>query len=984
MKKNLKYLIIGGTAVASVIIVAAPIAVASKAVYEGNPLEEVNADLGKITNAAFAQGTYNYKTTFADLKQKVEDAKSKNWNVDGLINFFETTPNGVYEKVDLTDAKIVVSNIVSNDDSQSFDVFFYVESTKKPKFSGATTAKSDIGKATISFGYKPDFDIAAFAHDVTRSSFTKGSDDQNKVNPDLLTVANKTLVELTPAQDFEADVNMASSSDDAIAKLSKYFNISSIFDKIKGDAENQITTSATTNSNADASTTTPSATQGAKTTQDASVTSSEQRYKVTLIKDPNSDKYVTLVNSRKSAKIFLQTEFSDSFKQKFEGLNGIDSKHTDVLEIPLAGVFASPDVANQFSIKEFQASDYYTTPTTGETENKIDLKKQNALDWIFAYNSFFFPNKANKDAYAKIYINSSLEQPLSLNNLSFKEKDGTPGSVQGLGLKAMFHIDGDSLGLENKGGKVVATASGTVTVSSQNDTKLFTKDFNLTLDNFKSSYADSQLTHLFTSEETVATAMTVADKQQLLFHKDKKNGDGKIDYNSITTALNSNNLQDVKNLFTNPTTTNVRFYKGERLAALTSDFTLPTDEQIRNEFSLDTSKVNKENGVFNIKSTFLPTDLSVSRYYFTLANKGLDVAASQFLKVLEAAGIVDASKVKELDTTKPIFKQLQSITLKDVDAESESKGQGPDNRMKVFMINQENQEKDILLPQSVLVNIKDDAAYKLIGENPDSDYQVLKSIIESSSDEFVTNRLDGSKLTSFQNVAQLLIAMYNQVHLLSTINIGFPLLPIGKNVKLNYGITFIDETAVTKNKLNNFKYQYTLSLVDNNGNNKQTLYSSKEDSELLKNISVSDGVEDAQVVNLNQITKGISPIYSTVWVSKDVYEKLNSSITANNVVDNVELTKLGLNGLNDYLKSIDSNLTLKGDTTPVSADAAFGRYKVLSLVLALGDKKATQSIKIFVYQQTKNKSLDDEFSFEKKLDNDTNPYSVAPKAPVKK
>ncbi|AHH45267.1 P97 family adhesin [Mesomycoplasma bovoculi] len=1035
MKKNLKYLIIGGTAVASVVIVAAPIAATSKYTYPSDPLEAVTKDLSQITNAAFTQGTYDYKTTYADLKSKVLSKKQKDgsWNVDGLIDFFKgqqatKKDEKGYEKVSFSDAQIKVVDIKPNDEKQNFDVYFYVQSTKAND--RGDFVKSSVSKATISFGYKPEFNLAAFAHDVTRKSFTGAASGQNSngQNPNVTnslkayTLADVTtdraILELTPVQDFVTDVNSATSSEDAITKLGKYFNVSSILSEINSNSENVITTN----------TTTPVASQttnqpGPKATQDATTTTTNNklRYKVSLIKNPNNNtEYITLENGGKSAKIFLQTEFSDSFKAKHQGLKGIDAKHIDILEIPLTAFADSSTPASQFAVAPtLQESDYYTTPaadsstpsasgvatqastsTTSTSETvKIDLKKQDPLDWIFAYNSFFFPSKAYKDAYAKLYIESSLNKPLSISDFTLNGENDTNKAIidNKIGeLKSTVKFDGDSLGLENKDGKVVATIAGTISVSSAQNTSLFTKDFTLTLDNFKEA-GGSYLKTLF-DEENKEKPIVIPGAQQpqqgqqqagqqtsqttpvfegrLIFQKDKKFGTNALDYSAISAALQSQNPDAAKNVLADPTTTDVRFYTGERLEALTSKFVLPTDAQIASDFSLDTSKLNKKNGIFNIKSKFLPTDLSVSRYYFALANEGLDKAAPQFLKMLEAAGLVE--KGKTIDVTKPIFNQLKDIAIKNVDGDAAQQTQGnvmqtqavttnqgsTNNPMRFFVINNENQEKGTLLHQSVLVNwskISDITAntttpYSKIQNTENSDYDVLKSIIDLKQADIFSNRIDKiNELPSFTNAAELLIAMYTKVRLLSAPGVGFPLLPIGKGAQLSYGIGIQSDGTLANSKANNFKYQYTLKLVGDN-NSEQQLYQSSEDTTTIGSVQVQGQEVSSEVQSLNQIVANIPSIYNNVWVSADEYDKLKATVdsgTPATTITNDTLSSIGLQGLSDYLSSVAPGFTISGDTTKAIVDPEGLRsYKTLNLILGKGADKATTPIRIFVYKAT--------------------------------
>lgn len=984
MKKNLKYLIIGGTAVASVIIVAAPIAATSKYTYPSDPLKVVSDDLNQITNAAFTQGTFDYKTKYADLKSEVLSKKQADgsWNVDGFIDFFKGQQNS-YDKVSFADAKIKVADIKPIDDKQSFDVYFYVQSTKAND--RGDFVKSSVAKATISFGYKPEFNLAAFAHDVTRASFTgKIASGQNPNVTNSLkaytladitatTPADRAILELTPVQDFATDVNSATSSEQAITKLGKYFNISSILSEINSNSENVI----------NAATTTSAASQtGVKTTQDATTTTSEQRYKVSLIKDPNNNtKYITLVNGGKSAKIFLQTEFSDAFKKQYEGLPGIDAKHIDILEIPLTGFADSSTLASQFAAAPTLS--YYAAPATTTTaattpatqSEKMDLSQKDPLDWIFGYNSFFYyPNQEYKNKFAKIYIEAGLENPLTIQNFSFGQENATNKAAIDASLsklKSDVKIDGNSLGLEYKDGKVVATATGTISVTSPEGTPLFTKDFTLTLDHFKTP-GQSQLTNLINTIEKQDGVAKPAAQQQgtgggagshgstttqptnsnestpLLFEKDHKFGSGTLDFNSISSALSLGHSEDIKNIFADPTTTNVRFYTGERLEALTSKFALPTTEQIKNSFSLDTSKTNKIGGYFNIKSSFLPTDLSVSRYYFALVNQGLDVAAQQLLEILKATDLLKKPDAAKLDLSKPIFNQLKNIELKDVDAQTSG---DKTNDMKVFTINQEGQKNSVLLLQSGLVNPKNNVAYGKIGDTKESDFQVLNSLLALDPKDIANIGTEAANLQSFTNAAQLLIALYAKVKLLSTPILGFPLLPIGKGVQVNYNFEVKPSSGgaatqqVTQSTQNNFEYKYTLGFEGN----EKALFESTENTTTLASIQVGAGTEKPVVAELNQVVKTIPSFYNRISVSSDDYGKLSTYVTNGQEVSATNLSKLGLDGLNTYLTSLDLGITLVGDAA--KAVNSLDQYTVITLNLKKGEDKSTDSIKIFVYKR---------------------------------
>lgn len=1153
MKKNLKYLIIGGTAVASVVIVAAPIAATSKYTYPSDPLEVVTKDLNQITNAAFAQGTFDYSTKYEDLKKQVLNKEKDGWNVDGFIDFFKGQ-QGSYEKVSFPDTEIKVTKIVPNDEQKSFDVFFYVQS--KNKNDRGDIVKSSVSKATITFGYKLDLNLAAFANDVTRGSFidskTSSSDNQASalkaytladVNEN--TPTDRIISELTPVKDFINDVNSASSSDDAITKLSKYFNFSTILEKINTSNKNQINTI-----------TTPANTQsGVQTTQDKTTTTNEHRYKVSLIKDPdNQENYITLVNGGTSARIFLQTEFSDAFKAKYQQLADINARHIDILEIPL-NKFASSSLALQFAATP--TLQYYTAPATtteenttageGSTEgqtqasgdkaaeegkqtpapeqkaeesttqkategqdsssgeqhttggttttadttittsettpavNKLDLATQNPIDWIFAYNSFFFPNKEYKNQFAKLYVEASLQRPLSIQDFTFTEENAANRAAVDANLSKLrseVTINGDSLGLEYKDGKVVATATGSITVKSPEGTTLFTKDFSLTLDNFKTTgqsqlnllidqlekakattpetttkgsaakttehsasdsagttgtsgagngaahtdtsagdasqsqtsqaggaagkantesqtqngggsadgqpiqgVSDAQAHHTSTeagsttgeshtttqqpssnthqSAQQPDTKTDSTDSKYLLFQPDHKFGSEALDFSKISTAIALKDSQYIKSVFTDPTKTKVRFYTGERLEALTSKFVLPTTEQIKNSFSLDTTKDNKSKGIFNIKSSFLPTDLSVSRYYFALANQGLDVAAEQLLEILQAANLIkDPSALTKLDSSKSIFEQLKQVQLNDVDIQEGTAANKADN-MKIFMINQESQKDNVLLLQSALVNPKNNVPYTKIEDSKESDLKVLKSILELNPEEMANSKTNKAELSPFENAAQLLIAMYAKVNLLSTPGLGFPLLPIGKGVKLNYnfavtpptttsGDTTTTETQVQASKANNFEYEYTLGFEGN----EKALFESEKDTKTLASVEVGTGTTvDPVAQELNEVLKLAPNLYGRISVSSVDYNSLNTEITADKPVSSATFEKLGLQNLENYIKSYDLDFQLVGATNPVTDSDQLSSYKVVSLVLKKDTYKSTDSIKIFVYKR---------------------------------
>lgn len=951
MKKNLKYLIIGATALASTVIVVAPIVAASKYIYPGDPIAKVEADVKSIKAVEFKQDTYKYNTSFNDLKQLLFDGNKVKTDAISHFNFF-TKDGNEFQLASFTDAKPKLFDIVANDNSQSFDVYFVIESTK-PNSLGKLV-DSSVVKSTVSFGYKPEFDLTSFAHEVRQGFTGENPTNQNQAALTPFTIKNfsssdtEQITELTSVQSFVNDLNSSTSSDDAKTKLGKYFDIKSIFSSIDSNKDNQIAGQTST-----------------------------KRYVVNLTTNPNtnSKEYVTFSADGKKVLIYLQTQFSDVMKKDFAGLQGIDAKHIDILEIPVENVFANSSLASQFDFQQLQQKDYYKTGSN-VANLKLDLSQTNPLDWIFAYKSAFFPNKAYKNEYALSFINATLNQDLSLYNFSWGKfnnpaKSNNAEVAKDLAkLTSEVSVDGDTLLLsyDKASQKIVATADATITVKRDGQV-LFSKPFVITLNDFNQT-KDSQLKGLFVDEKS---------NQNQFFRKDEKLNSGvseQLSYNAVDDALKSKNPDDIKNVFADPNALNVQFYTGERLEALTKEFKLPTAQQIKQDFytSPQKSTHKSDEGVFNIQSNYLPTDLSVTRYYFALANQGLDVAAKQFLQILEAAKLVQNNST--LDVNKPIFEQLKNIKL--------TNPLGIDKEMKFFSINHETQEYGVNSFQSVLVNSKDDSAYKLIKNYPNSDALVLQNIFEKDTDKLLDNiyfaktseqdQIDNSKFVKFENVAQLLISMYNKIQLLSRVGIGFPLLPIAKNLQFSYGIQgpeggLKEQKSVQLGTLqppqqpqppvqlaiNNFTYQYELNFIDDKGNKLKDLYQGEKDAELLKNIKLTSKV-DKDVEKLNSVVESIPQVYRTIRLNNNIYfkevNKLFDGITDTNTVQRETLDKLGLVSLYDYLFRVDPTIKLTIDkklSKDIIDPSGLRSYKAVTLFLIKNNKKSTTPLRIFVY-----------------------------------
>lgn len=952
MKKNLKYLIIGATALASTVIVVAPIAAASKYIYPGDPIAKVEADVKSIKAVEFKQDTYKYNTSFNDLKQLLFDNNKVKTDAISHFNFFTKDGNDEFQLASFTDAKPKLFDIVANDNSQSFDVYFVIESTK-PNSLGKLV-DSSVVKSTVSFGYKPEFDLTSFAHEVRQGFTGENPTNQNQAALTPFTVKNfsssdtEQITELTSVQSFVNDLNSSTSSDDAKAKLEKYFDVKSIFSSIDSNKDNQIAGQTST-----------------------------KRYVVSLTTNPNtnSKEYATFSADGTKVLIYLQTQFSDAMKKDFAGLQGIDAKHIDILEIPVENVFANSSLASQFNFS-LEQKDYYKTGSN-VANLKLDLSQTNPLDWIFAYKSAFFPNKAYKNEYALSFINATLNQDLSLYNFSWGKFNNPANSNNAEVLKDLakltseVSVDGDTLLLsyDETSKKVVATADATITVKRDGQV-LFSKPFVITLNDFNQN-KDSGLKQLLSFENKDND-----DKNQF-FRVDKKLNSGvleQLSYNAVEDALNSKNPDDIKNVFADPNALNVKFYTGERLEALTKEFKLPTPQEIKENFytsSLE-STLPENKDVFNIQSNYLPTDLSVTRYYFALANQGLDVAAKQFLQVLEAAKLVEDGSADSLDTKKPIFEQLQKIQL--------NKPSNIQGNMRFFSINHETQETGVAFFQSVLVNTKDDTAYKLINSYPNSDLLVLGNIFEKTNDQllnsvYVKTDEDTSnqqKFVKFDNAAQLLIAMYNKIQLLSRIRVGFPLLPIAKSnsLELSYGIEkpkdglkAFDISATNKgtgghidlqlnnSQTNDFTYQYKLGFVDAQNHIIKNLYEGDEDSQLLKSIKLTNKIDD-DILKLNSIVESVPQVYRTTRVDGAAYSKLKD-IFKNDNVSKDDLNKLGLSSLFEYFNRIDPKikLTFESSSKRVINPTDLRSYKSITLLLSKDDKKSTTPLRIFVYLQ---------------------------------
>lgn len=731
---NKKFLIIGLGAVASVAIVATPLAIVSKLTYKGDSIKNVQDALSKITNVSFqsgdGDGKINNNVSYSRLKSFYFDSNNKPNDKFVVSNFdFFEQKDKQFEKIDdksLGNFKIVLDDFQANDTDKDFTIFYHVEATKPNEF--GEIVKSEIHKAELHFGVVPQFLLATEAHSklaefekaITSSeAFQAGNTDIQPLTPYSIAQFKASVeknastvirpLALVTESDFANDINSATSSDDAIYLLSKYFNFQDVFGQIlqKGD------------------------------------------YKFSLVKNPNlsqkpgEGQYVTKVNDagQSSFRLYLKTEFSDEYKASHPYLPELDAAHIDIINFDLSndkfkGLFLKPNFTSDWTVKTPTKDDYYTTkpsieqaasttatqasvqsstagttqttpgqkqavstssvtttasssttneaanPSTSTTsattdESKVDSSQINVFDFLSHINGTFFATKEERNKFVTSYIDSMLTNGLKpsyhgqnegVKSLSDKEKD--------LLFNYNVEVDADSLTLayddkEQKPvikGRLTYTVTGKPTnpeVKGKSQTPLQGSTSLFELDNFKPFEVDTK-THAdaYAYKETLAPSSF----EDFLFSNDTldyvlANGTikDKLLLSELQTAFRTNDNKTIYKLLSNPDYYGLVLNSAKKLDALTKEFNVPSIDAIPSIFKEATSKENIKNNVLNIDSKIFKNDLDVVRFYFALEKQGFTKVAQYLFDILKSTGNIPADS--QLDINKPIFEQLSKIAL---------------------------------------------------------------------------------------------------------------------------------------------------------------------------------------------------------------------------------------------------------------------------------------------------------------------------------
>ncbi|AHH45481.1 P97 family adhesin [Mesomycoplasma bovoculi] len=493
---NKKFLIIGLGAVASVAIVATPLAIVSKLTYKGDSIKNVQDALNKIVNVSFqtgdGDGKINNNVSYSRLKSFYFDSNNKPNSkfVVSNFDFFEQKGDQL-EKIDdksFGNFKIVADDLQANDTDKNFTIFYHVEATQPNEF--GQIVKSEIHKSNLNFGVVPQFLLATEAHSklaefkkaITTSQAFDATDGSgiaiSPLNPYTIQQfkasvekdANTVIrpLALVSESSFINDINTANSSDQAIHLLSKYFNFQDVFGQILKNGD----------------------------------------YKFSLVKNPNlsqkpgEGEYVTKVNDAGKSlfRLYLKTEFSDEYKASHQHLPELNAAHIDIINFDLSNdkfkdLFLKPNFTSDWTVKTPTKDDYYTTkptidqavtqqlsnvqstattngqttssqtpgqqqsgsassvtttadvtttngaanPSTSTTsdttdESKVDSSQINVFDFLSHINGTFFATKEERNKFVTSYINSML-------------KNGLKPSYQGQneGLKSLSEQEKDLL-----------------------------------------------------------------------------------------------------------------------------------------------------------------------------------------------------------------------------------------------------------------------------------------------------------------------------------------------------------------------------------------------------------------------------------------------------------------------------------------------------------------------------------------------------------
>lgn len=730
---NKKFLIIGLGAVASVAIVATPLAIVSKLTYKGDSIKNVQDALSKITNVSFqsgdGDGKINNNVSYSRLKSFYFDSNNKPNDKFVVSNFdFFEQKDKQFEKIDdksLGNFKIVLDDFQANDTDKDFTIFYHVEATKPNEF--GEIVKSEIHKAELHFGVVPQFLLATEAHSklaefekaITSSeAFQVGNTDIQPLTPytiqqfkasvekDASTVIRPLA--LVTESDFANDINSATSSEDAIYLLSKYFNFQDVFGQIlqKGD------------------------------------------YKFSLVKNPNlsqkpgEGQYVTKVNDAGQSlfRLYLKTEFSDEYKASHPYLPELDAAHIDIINFDLSndkfkGLFLKPNFTSDWTVKTPTKDDYYTTKpsieqattasagagtqastgthttssssttsapstqnvsvvadtstttqasttttTTKNETNKVDSSQINVLDFLSKVNGTFFATKEEHNKFVTSYIDSMFKNGLKpiytgqnegIKSLTEKERD--------LLFNYNVEVNADSLALvyddkENKPvieGRLTYTVTGKPTnpeAKGKGQTPLQGSTSLFELDNFKPFEVETTDTKAHTDAYAYKETLAPSSFEDFLFSNDTldyvlANGTikDKLLLSELQTAFRTNDNKTIYKLLSNPDYYGLVLNSAKKLDALTKEFNVPSIDVIPSIFKEATSTENIKNNVLNIDSKIFKNDLDVVRFYFALEKQGFTKVAQYLFDILKSTGNIPADS--QLDINKPIFEQLSKITL---------------------------------------------------------------------------------------------------------------------------------------------------------------------------------------------------------------------------------------------------------------------------------------------------------------------------------
>lgn len=953
-KINKKFLIIGLGVAASVAIVATPLAIVSKFTYQGDSIKNVQDALNMIANVSFQQGEkqgqINKKTTYQSLKSFYFDSENQKNDkaVVSNFDFFEKDKSAnQFTKIDKEsfggNFEIVVDDLKANDKSQNFTIFYYVQSTKENEF--GKKLKSEVKQAELNFGVKPEFLLATEAHSKVGEfeQAIKNNDSDLSLNP--YTIQDfKTRVEagntfirplaLVTKSDFVNDINRASSLKEVLQLLDRYFNFSSVFNRIfkKGD------------------------------------------YQFSLIKNPNlsqkpgEGQYITQVNDAGKTlfRLYLKTELSSTYKAEHSYLPELDAAHIDTIDFDLSSdkfkdLFLKSNFTSDWTVNTpTKKTDYYTstpdidaassksskvaavvqhtvtavadTSTTDESNKskKVDSSKINVFDFLSQIDSSFFSTKEEQNQFVTSYINSMLK-----NNLT-PTYNGQDAGIKLLNEKEkalLFNyyvqVDADSLTLtydekENKPvieGKLIYSVASKSTNIEKEDKSLNPQQFStisFKLDNFKDF--DSTVTKGPENKEIAYPYKDIKAPQSFedfLFDNEDidnlvfDNGENKkILLSEFRKAYLSNDNQTIYKLLSDPNYYGLVLNSAKNLDALTKEFQLPSLESIPYTFKNATSNTNIQNGILNIDSNIFKNNIDVLRFYFALEKQGFTKVAQYLFDILKSTGNIPQDS--QLNINQPVFEQLSKIRL----IKAGENGFNTFSFANSYQLNKDNaQAASTVAPSSKEVDAFDDfldkpkpgASTQSSNDNSSIDFSSLSAFDISSN---ISQQIQQGTITSdseilksvnswssdqneskFKSVADVLLAFYTKLHNF----ISDESLPLTKiNGNLGYKVEFKLEDNSNINKLASFdqsnndisslkiQYRYFIGFVDpKNPNSIQHGLFKTEWKSLGKDIEVTNDVQTPSTSltpKLEEKIKSIPEYYKTFYLSKEKYADLGGNI----------------------------------------------------------------------------------------------------------